>query len=212
MLGLSVLVLSSLVFASVANARCGNQDASWSFGFLYGSDPFNLYASNNDHNDTFPCMRNPIMTCKGVTEQDQQSVHVTSPYIFMPKGQYGQWFMYYEVLVAGVGTSKVGHSMSANQVGYCAPTPHLYWQCDLLCSTSTSLCVCEYDRANPSASKACPMCRCGPQWCSPLAMQCTCWAVPPPETVCCCTAPPPSREGGRKPATSIAATEQATLA
>ena len=72
---------------------CNGFGGAWSIGFVYGKDPFSLNAPTGLANDTFPCLRNPILTCMDVTDVD--AAYVADPWLFMSDGQHGKWSVHH---------------------------------------------------------------------------------------------------------------------
>jgi len=82
-----------------------------------------MRAPDVNHNDSFPCIKNPIISCNSITEASFKAATVSSPHVFMPQGQYGKWFMFLEATPGDTDAhaarhthSKITVSASANQV------------------------------------------------------------------------------------------------
>jgi hypothetical protein len=114
-----VLLLVAMLGVAVCK-QCGDNEGAWSIGFVHGKDPFSLSAPSLYHNDSFPCLRNPIIDCNFVT--DVEASFVADPFMFMPNGMYGNWYGFFEVKNTDPTLRRrhgqIGAAMSEDQVGW----------------------------------------------------------------------------------------------
>jgi len=93
------LLVAFVALVSIAlGKKCGDNEGEWSIGFVYGKDPFSFTAPGAPsiyRNDSFPCIRNPVIDCNFVTDVDAS--FVADPFMFMPEGIYGNWYGFFEV-------------------------------------------------------------------------------------------------------------------
>ena len=89
------LIIFFSVLVLVSSKICGDSEGAWAVGFVYGKDPFHLHAPSLFHNDSYPCVRNPVVDCNFIT--DVSASFVADPWMFLPNGTFGNWYLFFEV-------------------------------------------------------------------------------------------------------------------
>lgn len=87
-------LLFALCVSEVHSQCVPDGEGGWSIGFVFGKDPFNLHSPSRYHNDSYPCVRNPIVSCNSVT--DVVASFVADPFLYIPSGQT-KWYLFFEV-------------------------------------------------------------------------------------------------------------------
>lgn len=115
------LIFSCFVYIEALHECSRDSEGGWSIGFVFGSDPFNLHASNiqRNLNDTFPCVKNPILSCESVN--DVSAAFVADPFLYFQDSDPNKdWYLFFEVKnrdkTLTRGSGQIGSAISTDQV------------------------------------------------------------------------------------------------